>query len=78
MTDHEKEDPMNVASIARTMGPATTCVALFENAFRGHKPVGEALALPDGHEVLSVPVIGYPRLKFSRAVDRKPVKTRWE
>jgi nitroreductase/NAD-dependent dihydropyrimidine dehydrogenase PreA subunit len=64
--------------LARTMGLATTYIALFENAFKGYKPIRETLALPEDHEVLSVLVIGYPKLRFLRAVDRKPVKTRWE
>jgi nitroreductase/NAD-dependent dihydropyrimidine dehydrogenase PreA subunit len=63
---------------ARTMGLETTFIALFVNAFRGHEPVRDALGLPEGHEVLSTLVIGYPKLKFLRAVDRKPIKTRWD
>ena len=64
--------------LARTMGLETTYIALFENAFRMYKPVRDALGLPEGHEVLAVLVIGYPKIKFLRAVDRKQIKTRWE
>lgn len=64
--------------LARTMGLETTYIALFENAFRKHQPVRDALGLPEGNEVFSVLVIGYPKLKFLRAVDRRPIKTRWE
>jgi nitroreductase/NAD-dependent dihydropyrimidine dehydrogenase PreA subunit len=64
--------------LARTMGLETTYIALFENAFKGHKPLRDTLGLPEGNEVLAVLVIGYPKLRFLRAVDRKPIKTRWE
>ena len=64
--------------LARTMGLETTYIALFEAASKGHKPLKDALRLPEGNEVLSVLVIGYPKIKFLRAVDRKPIKTSWE
>ena len=64
--------------LARTMGLETTYIALFEGASKGYKPLRDELALPEGNEVLSVLVIGYPKIKYLRAVDRKPIKTRWE
>ncbi len=64
--------------LARTMGLETTYIALFEMASKGYKPLRDELRLPEGHQVLSVLVMGYPKIKFLRAVDRKAIKTRWE
>jgi nitroreductase/NAD-dependent dihydropyrimidine dehydrogenase PreA subunit len=64
--------------MAKTMGIATTFIALFENAANAYQPLTEELGLPEGHKVYSVLVMGYPKVKYLRAVDRKPIKTRWE
>jgi nitroreductase len=64
--------------LAKTMGIETTFIALFENAANNHKPLPDELNLPAGHKVYSVLVMGYPKVKYLRAVDRKPIKTRWE
>jgi nitroreductase/NAD-dependent dihydropyrimidine dehydrogenase PreA subunit len=63
---------------ARTLGLETTYIALFEAAANAHEPLKKELGLPEGHRVFSVLVMGYPRVKYLRAVDRKPIKTRWE
>jgi len=63
---------------ARTMGLESTYIGLFEMASKGYEPLIEELALPPGHEVYSVLIMGYPRLKFLKTVDRKPIETRWE
>lgn len=64
--------------MARTMGLETTYIGLFEMASKNWDPLIEELNLPAGHEVFSVLIIGYPRLKFLRTIDRKPIRTRWE
>jgi nitroreductase/NAD-dependent dihydropyrimidine dehydrogenase PreA subunit len=64
--------------LARTMGLATTYIALFEHAGNYYAPLRDELGLPQGHKVFSVLVIGYPKIKYLRAVDRKPTRTRWE
>jgi len=64
--------------LARTFGLETTYIALFEAAAKGYKPLKDELRLPDGHEVLSVIILGYPKVRYLRTVDRKPIKTRWE
>jgi len=63
---------------ARTLGLETTYIALFEAAANAHEPLKKELGLPEEHRVFSVLVMGYPRVKYLRAVDRKPIKTRWE
>jgi nitroreductase/NAD-dependent dihydropyrimidine dehydrogenase PreA subunit len=63
---------------ARTMGLEATYIGLFEMASKMYEPITDDLGLPPGHEVFSVLIIGYPKLKFLRTVDRLPIKTRWE
>ena len=64
--------------LGRTMGLEYTYIGLFEAATRGHEPLQEELSLPEGHMVFSVIIMGYPKLKFLKTVDRKPVRVRWE
>ena len=63
---------------ARTMGLEFTYIGLFEMATKAHEPLIEELALPLGHEVFSCLILGYPKMKFLRTVDRKLIKTKWE
>ncbi len=63
---------------ARTLGLECTYIGLLEMAARAYAPLAEALGLPEGHQLLSVLIAGYPRLKYLRMVDRNPVKVRWE
>lgn len=67
-----------MALVARTMGLETTYIGLLEMASKAHEPLMDELALPEGHEIFSVLIIGYPKLKFLKTVDRKPMKTKWE
>lgn len=83
MTSVTPKDNCVIASttmglLARTLGLETTYIALFEAAAKGSKPLRDELRLPEGHEVLSVIILGYPRVRYLRTVDRKPIRTRWE
>jgi hypothetical protein len=49
-----------------------------EFAANGYPALAQALDLPSGHQVYSIIILGYPKLKFLRAVDRKPMDVRWE
>lgn len=62
---------------AMTMGLGTTYIGLYEAAAKNHPPALEALHLPPGHGVFSVLIMGYPKLKYLRTIDRKPIKTTW-
>jgi nitroreductase len=62
---------------AMTMGLESTYIGIFEAAST-YRPIVEELGLPAGHKVFSVLIMGYPRLKYLRAVDRKPIQVRWE
>jgi nitroreductase len=64
--------------LARTMGLEYTYIGIFEAAANESPPVKDELNLPDGHEVYSVIVLGYPKFKFSRTVDRKSTAVKWE
>ncbi len=63
---------------AMTMGLGTCYIGLLTNAALNYPPVQKALDLPPGNTVHSVLVLGYPRLKFHKAVDRKPLTIQWE
>jgi nitroreductase/NAD-dependent dihydropyrimidine dehydrogenase PreA subunit len=67
-----------VGLTAMTMGLGTCFIGLFTRASNDHPPLAEALRLPAGQQVYSVLVVGYPKLKFLRAVDRKPIPVTWE
>ena len=64
--------------LARTMGLEYTYIGIFEAAANESPPVMKELNLPKGHGVFSVIVLGYPKLKFLRTVDRKPTAVRWD
>ena len=66
-----------VTLAARTLSLETTYIGLFEFVANRYPPIVQELDLPPGHKVFSILVLGYPKLKFLRAVDRKPMKTRW-
>lgn len=64
--------------VARTMGLETTYIGLLEISARSCQPLIDELALPKGNQVFSVLIAGYPKLRYLRTVDRRPIKTRWE
>jgi len=66
------------ALTARTMGLEACYIGLMEFAANGYPALAQALALPRGHQVYSIIILGYPKLKYLRAVDRKPMTVRWE
>jgi nitroreductase/NAD-dependent dihydropyrimidine dehydrogenase PreA subunit len=66
-----------VTLAARTLSLETCYIGLFEFGANRYPPIVEELALPPGHKVYSILVLGYPVLEFLRTVDRKPMKVRW-
>jgi len=36
-----------------------------------------ALALPEGHQVMSAAMVGYPRVEYHRCPERKPLQVQW-
>ena len=63
---------------AMTMGLESCYIGLFTNASGAHPPIMEELKLPSGHAVYTTLIMGYPKLKFFKTVDRKPIKVTWE
>jgi nitroreductase/NAD-dependent dihydropyrimidine dehydrogenase PreA subunit len=68
----------SVVMAAMTLGLGTCYIGLFTAAASAHPPLQELLALAPGHKVYSTLVLGYPRLRFLRTVDRKPIRVSWE
>jgi len=60
------------------MGLEACYIGLFTNASGNHPPILEELKLPDGHEVYTTLILGYPKIKFFKTVDRMPIKVTWE
>ena len=67
-----------VGLFARTLGLEFTYIGLLEMAAQEYPPLSEAIGLPEGHQLLSVLMAGYPKLNYLRMVDRNPLKVRWE
>ena len=67
-----------VVLAAMTMGLGTCYIGLFCFSANSSTPVKDALNIPAGNKVYSVLVMGYPKLKFLKTVDRKPMKVQWE
>ena len=67
-----------VSMLARTMKLETCYIGLFTAAANAHPPILEELRLPPGNKVYSVLILGYPKLRYLRAVDRKPIQVTWE
>lgn len=66
-----------VALTAMAMRLGTCYIGLFEAAFKNYPPVGRELNLPGDHQVFSVLILGYPKYKFLRTVERKPLNVKW-
>jgi nitroreductase/NAD-dependent dihydropyrimidine dehydrogenase PreA subunit len=63
---------------AMTLGLGSCYIGLLTNAALNSPWVYQALGLPSGNIPHSVLVLGYPKLKFQKAVDRKPLTVQWE
>lgn len=66
-----------VTLASMTLGLESCYIGLFEAAANAYSPLIEELALPANHQVLSVLILGYARMKYFRTVDRKPIPVRW-
>jgi nitroreductase/NAD-dependent dihydropyrimidine dehydrogenase PreA subunit len=63
--------------LARTMGIESTYIGLLVIAAGDNRSIRSELKLPSGNDLLSALIMGYHRLKYRYAVDRKPIQTRW-
>lgn len=67
-----------VSMLARTMQLETCYIGLFTAASHAYPPIMKELRLPEDHKVYSALILGYPKLKYLRAVDRQPIEVTWE
>jgi len=67
----------NAVLTAMTLGLETCYIGLFEAAANIYSPITRDLNLPEGQQVYSVLILGYPKLRYLRTVDRKPIQVRW-
>ena len=67
-----------VVLASMTAGLGTCYIGLLRTAAKGSSKVYEVLELPAGNTLHSILIMGYPRLKFLKAVDRKPMIAQWE
>ncbi len=66
-----------VVLAAMTMGLGTCYIGLLNFSANSSAPVKQALDLPPENKVYSVLVMGYPKLKFRKTIDRKPIQVEW-
>ena len=63
--------------LARTMGIESTYLGLLVIAAGETRSIRSELRLPPGNDILSVLIMGYPRITYRYNVDRRPIQTRW-
>ncbi|MBM4341013.1 MAG: 4Fe-4S dicluster domain-containing protein [Deltaproteobacteria bacterium] len=63
--------------IAPVLGLGTTWAGYMMNATISHRPLVEALKLPEGHKCFGIMMVGYPELKFVRMPLRNPPAVAW-
>jgi nitroreductase/NAD-dependent dihydropyrimidine dehydrogenase PreA subunit len=63
---------------AMTLGLGSCYIGLVIKAAFDSPAVLRSLELPEGNTPYGLLVLGYPKLKFHRAVDRKPLVVQWE
>lgn len=63
---------------AMTMGLESCYIGLFTNASGARPEILEELSLPPGNRVYTTLILGYPKIKFFKTVDRMPIKVTWE
>ncbi len=62
---------------AYSHGLGTCWAGYFNSAANFHKPMQDALSLPDGHKCMGALMVGYPKNKYHRLPLRNPAKIEW-
>ncbi len=62
---------------AVSLGLGTCWAGFFSFAAKMHKPLQEAIALPDGHVAMGAMMVGFPKVSYSRLPVRKPPRITW-
>ena len=67
-----------VVLAAMTLRLGTCYIGFLEYAWHNSEEVREEVNLPDDRTIGSVLILGYPKQKYLRSVDRFPMNVRWE
>jgi nitroreductase/NAD-dependent dihydropyrimidine dehydrogenase PreA subunit len=63
---------------APTLGLGSCWAGFFMLALPQHKPLQQALAIPEGNAVHGIMMVGYPKYKYHRLVPRNEPKIQWK
>ena len=67
----------HVELYAPVLGLGTCWAGFFERAAVLWPPLQTYLALPQGHRVMSAAMVGYPKVRYYRCPERKPLQVEW-
>jgi len=62
---------------AHAMGLGTCWAGIFMGAANAHRPMIEALGLPQGHKVYGAMMLGFPKYRYFRIPQRQPARVAW-
>jgi len=62
---------------APVLGLGTCWAGFFERAAEFWPPLQGFLDLPEGHRVMSAAMVGYPKTRYYRCPERKPLQVKW-
>ncbi len=68
---------MNMMLMAETMGLGTCLIGFVFAAAAEDASLRQLLGVPEGHQILTDFVLGYPNVKFGKAPGRNPMKVTW-
>jgi nitroreductase/NAD-dependent dihydropyrimidine dehydrogenase PreA subunit len=64
--------------IAKAHGLGPTWAGFFHAAAGTYPPLQQALALPDGHQVMGAMLLGYSKYSYARIPEREPARITWK
>jgi nitroreductase/NAD-dependent dihydropyrimidine dehydrogenase PreA subunit len=68
---------MGMMLMAESLGLGTCLIGLLNAAAVADKAIGELIDLPQGHQVQTSMILGYPAVEFSRAPGRRSTRVSW-
>jgi Nitroreductase len=68
----------NMELMTNALGLGTFFSGFFVRAAQGNKKIADFIGLPEGKQVVTCMVIGYPNVKYLRTVPRKEAKVIWK
>lgn len=67
----------NATFIAASLGLGSFYTGYVVSAYNRDKTLPKLVSLPEGHRVFAGLALGYPKITFSRWIDRGPANTHW-